>query len=372
MKKVVRVTKCPYCKEQVGEDASVCPYCAESIETGKMPAARSEGQKPGGSESALSDERSADGGTTSEGTAVEVGVPPSFKEKRENYILRHWRGDLSLGLSYWVNLLLGSLLVFIMANMLAAKAVEVSLKLVATLTLVLLGSAIVVSVWQLVGVWRSAAKHVSRGGRGLWSTLARVMVVLGALKGLGMVFKTYVPQATEMLNIIAGDKKMPPYTVRILPGGMEMEFRGGLRAGSANEFERILNAAPQVKVLHINSTGGRVSEARKMMAVVRAREMTTYTSERCLSAATLVLMAGKERVVGPGAKIGFHAGRLSGATVGQKHRLDVLVTDIMRSAGASEEFIQRVLATSAEQMWYPTFEEMLNARIVTTRSLGER
>src|SRR5205807_1486191 len=49
-----------------------------------------------------------------------------------------------------------------------------------------------------------------------------------------------------------------------------------------------------------------------------------------------------------------------------------LVRTTMQSAGASEQFIKRVLATPSNQMWYPTFNEMLAARVVTSQSLGSQ
>ncbi len=175
-----------------------------------------------------------------------------------------------------------------------------------------------------------------------------------------------------MVIIITGDKKLPPYIIRVLPGGTEVEFRGGLRAGCAKELERILVAVPQAKVLHINSAGGRIREAKVIMQLVRERSLTTYTSEQCLSAATLVLMSGKERVVAAGAKVGFHAGALPGVTVEQQREMDDLVRRAMQSAGVSEEFIIRVLATPSEQMWYPSAKEMRLAGVVTSQSYGDR
>lgn len=108
------------------------------------------------------------------------------------------------------------------------------------------------------------------------------------------------------------------------------------------------------------------------MQLVRGRGLVTYTSEYCLSAATLVLMSGKERVVAANAKVGFHAGTLPGATVEQQREMDNLVRSTMQSADVSEGFIKRVLATPPDQMWYPTFNEMLAARAVTSQSLGDR
>jgi hypothetical protein len=223
--------------------------------------------------------------------------------------------------------------------------------------------AIAVAVWQLGGIWRSASKHKSS-----WATLAKVAVIIGVLRCCVLVATTYIPQGKEMASIIAGDTRLPSYNIRLLPGGTEIVFRGGLRAGCAEELERILSAAPQVKVLHIESPGGRINEAKRIGQLVRQRGLTTYTSGYCLSAATLVLMSGKERVVAPGAKVGFHQGTLPGATAVQRLIIDSLVRATMHSAGVSDEFTERVLATPSNQMWYPTFEEMREARVLTSQS----
>jgi hypothetical protein len=198
------------------------------------------------------------------------------------------------------------------------------------------------------------------------------MVILGFLCVSVIIWKNYIPQSAELISILAGDTRMPSYQIQVLPGGTEIEFRGGLRVGSAKELERILAAVPQAKVLHIESPGGRIGEAKQMMQLVRQRNLTTYTSEYCLSAATLVLIAGNERVIAADAKVGFHAGTFPGATAEQQGEMDNLVRSTMQSAGVSEQFISRVLATPPEQMWYPSFEEMLRNGVVTSRSDGER
>src|SRR5215467_8239642 len=42
---------------------------------------------------------------------VDPGVPTAGSDarpKHDNYFARHWRGDLSLGVSYWINYCLGN------------------------------------------------------------------------------------------------------------------------------------------------------------------------------------------------------------------------------------------------------------------------
>ena len=79
------------------------------------------------------------------------------------------------------------------------------------------------------------------------------MVILSFFSTCGVVWRTYIPQSAEMLRILVGDTGLPPYEIQVLPGGTEIEFRGGLRAGSAKELERIFSAVPRAKVLHIES-----------------------------------------------------------------------------------------------------------------------
>ena len=268
--------------------------------------------------------------------------------KRANYFIRHWRGQLSLGVSYWVNGFLASFVVTIAA--VAVAAMQADVRTQAALTLAVFVLAIIGSVWQWVGIWRSASNHFSRGGTHFWAGTAKVMVILGFLIVSGVIWKNYIPQSAELVSIIAGDTGVPSYQIQVLPGGTEIEFRGGLRVGSAKELERILAAVPQAKVLHIESEGGRIGEAKQMMQLVRQRNLTTYTSEYCLSAATLVLIAGKERVIAADAKIGFHAGSFPGWTAEQQREGDDLVRSTMQSAGVSEQFISQVLATPPEQM----------------------
>ena len=44
--------------------------------------------------------------------------------------------------------------------------------------------------------------------------------------------------------------------------------------------------------------------------------------------------------------------------------------DVYRSAGLSEDFIQRIENTSPKDMWYPTRDELIASNVVTRQSLG--
>jgi len=109
-----------------------------------------------------------------------------------------------------------------------------------------------------------------------------------------------------------------------------------------------------------------------MIQLVRKRGLITYTSEECMSAATLVLVSGKERVIAPNAKVGFHAGTFPGITSEDQRGMNDRVRSIMQSAGVSEAFIAHTLATSSDHIWLPSFDEMLRNGVATAPSYSDQ
>jgi hypothetical protein len=160
--------------------------------------------------------------------------------------------------------------------------------------------------------------------------------------------------------------------IELMPSGREAEITGGLPAGCAREFRDIIAHAPTVNVLHVNNTGGRVYEALNIAKIVTARGMTTYISVECESAATVIFLAGRERYVANGAKVGFHAGSFPGMLTSQLFELNAGVREAMLTAGVNADFIERALATPPTEMWYPSVDEMIQAGVVTGITHGER
>src|SRR5262249_61684710 len=91
-----------------------------------------------------------------------------------------------------------------------------------------------VTVWQFVGIWRSASRHTGRGGRRGWAIAAKIAVVLGALRSivdLGNVF----PVVTEFITMAMGDRNGPP-SFRLMRNGTELEVKVGITAGPPPEL----------------------------------------------------------------------------------------------------------------------------------------
>jgi hypothetical protein len=102
------------------------------------------------------------------------------------------------------------------------------------------------------------------------------------------------------------DPRMPAYSIRIMRNGTEAEITGGFKYGLTDDFLKLVRASPQIKVVHLNSIGGRIGEAEKLSKLIRDRRLNTYTSSSCLSACTIAFAGGRERWIHRRAKLGFH------------------------------------------------------------------
>jgi|ERR1700704_1010525 len=83
-----------------------------------------------------------------------------------------------------------------------------------------------------------------------------------------------------------GDEGLGENRFRLLRNGTELEYSGGIKTGMAKEFARMLDAASQVRVLHLNGVGGRIAEADLMAAAIR--KLGGRFRERHSCASTLV------------------------------------------------------------------------------------
>ena len=311
----------------------------------------------------------------SNGGAPDDGKIERRKQKiaNPNYFVRHWRGELSLPVSYWINgflVFLAISIATILFGALMGEKPQAGLLVVLWLTCFLM-VGLTLCAWQFVGVWRSASQHAVKG-KAFWAGVAKVMVIIGIAKSGNDFRTTFFPIISEHIKIAMGDQEMGENRFRLLRNGTELEFSGGIKSGTAKEFGRMLDAASQVRVLHLNSRGGRITEADLMATEVRKRRLVTYVSEKCESACTHIFLAGHERWLGETGKLGFHQPDFAG--------LDTkIVADLMeeerrklKSLGLPDDFVSKALATPTDKMWRPTNQELLAARLISGISDGSR
>jgi len=293
------------------------------------------------------------------------------------FFRKHLNGDYSLGRSYWVNTFLVLLFAPALGLILAPLLQDLPARYSSAAVLALTVLGLLAWVWAISGTWASANKHVQRGGKGGWASAAKVIIVLG-------IFRTVVDVGNmsesfdEHWRVALGDQPGPQYTIEVSGDGKSVVFEGGINDGAAEALTRALDMAPAVNTVVFNSMGGWVREGNLVANIISQRDLSTYVEGECTSACTIAFLAGRDRVVGPNAHVGFHQFKSVGEPGGDEGD-QTMARAVYERAGVSREFINRIVATPSEQVWYPAHNELLAENVITreitdgeTKSLATR
>jgi ATP-dependent protease ClpP protease subunit len=293
--------------------------------------------------------------------------PPLPKPASKNYFARHWRGELSLPKSYWLNGLVGGFAVgFTVGALVYAIDRHGDTQPLLWLVSLILTWVVVAlfTIWQAVGVWRSAT-HYRQGGRKFWGAAAKVVTVLGLVNVAYNFLFFGMAQIAGIYDIVSGDSRVGPHRFRVLANGQMLEFSGGITFGVARELEEFLNAMGSLQTVRLNSIGGRILEAQKMSDMIRARGLSTDVTQDCLSACTIVFLGGKERLMAPSARLGFHQPAFRGMTAADRRAAIANEEARLLRFGLSKAFAQRANTATPDGMWYPDNDELLREKVVT-------
>lgn len=92
----------------------------------------------------------------------------------------------------------------------------------------------------------------------------------------------------------------PSTALEISKSGSIVILKGSIVAGDEFEFKNFMNdpSNAAIKIVRLNSTGGKVIPARDIGRLIRSKNLTTYVdskSDNCASACTLLFGAGVKR-----------------------------------------------------------------------------
>jgi hypothetical protein len=158
------------------------------------------------------------------------------------------------------------------------------------------------------------------------------------------------------------------------PDGKTIFLVGKLDPGSYLKFRRVAVGLPKANTVFLASPGGLVLEGYLIGTLVRERKMATYVDAWCASSCTQIFIAGADRIVTPTAKVGFHEsykvdenGEASAYDAGAKSKNALPRASYLRS-GIATDFVDKALGTSYKDMWYPSFDEMEKAKVITRKA----
>lgn len=281
------------------------------------------------------------------------------------WIGKHWRGEYSLAISFWGNVVAINLLL----TWLTGKAETLDSDIIGPLNatrlyVVLIALHSIVLPWQFVGLWRAAGNHRARGGSALISWLACAFLALGIVSNMMSGWRN-ARSIWETLKVTVGVDYEHVHALRVLEGGTVLALDGGIGFGAAAAVEEALRQTPAIRTIHLNSGGGRVIAARLLNAVIDRAGLDTYTRWGCASACTLAFLAGKKRTMHAAAQLGFHRYAVLGQesdVVAHQHEFDARV---FAHAGVTKDFIARAFATAHEDLWLPGPQALYEARVLT-------
>jgi RNA polymerase subunit RPABC4/transcription elongation factor Spt4 len=300
--------------------------------------------------------------------AVGQESPQPSRARRTNLIARNWRGDLPLGVTFWVMSFGLSLVVYGVAYFVELPPSTTP----ATLFLWLAGFWLVflaVTLWQLVGVWRSARRRRrerrSRGSGAFWAVTAIVSVGLGVVGLLQSVILEARVQLTEVYRIaFLGDPDIPDFEVAIDAGRRAILVTGGVKFGLAEAIEEALGRAPDTIMVVLESPGGRIGPAEYAADVIRDHGLATHVDSACISACTLIFAGGTARTVSRPGSLGYHSATdpFNIYDYRSAHRY---YTELMAAAGVTRTFLARVADVPPWDMWFPTATELERAGVLS-------
>lgn len=281
------------------------------------------------------------------------------------FIGKHWRGDYSLAISYWVVGICTAICISILGEIGHSISGSLNFGTRATgfMILIMFSSIWALALWYVVGVWRSADKHSKRGGSETWATIAKLVILINLIAAASNIYNQSAI-ITEGARMLIGKDNIPPYKIKVIRDGTELELSGGMPNGTAEAIEHSLNQTPNVRTIHLNSIGGRVSEGYKLYSIIKSRNLTTYTSAECASACTIAFLGGRERYISENGKLGFHStsiGDDDGAIVVE---INNELRQALKSNGVPNDFIDHALSTSHNNIWFPSQQELLKAHVI--------
>lgn len=314
--------------------------------------------------------------TTETDQAAQTRVPPTLLEseqanasaaRRLGYIRRHWRGELSLTVSYWVNFFLfGFTVTVVQLIFLELSPIEHPVHAARFVLLVVLPYLLILYPWQVVGVWRSCRRRIATRTRTFWAHVVQLVVALGCFVTFFQVAGSVV-LFSKLYEIAIGIDRFGKYSVSTSDDGTMIHVEGPLGIGVSREVADALRNLSGIKQIVLDSPGGWIYEGRELSKLIMSHGLETYTLTHCYSACTTAFISGNKRYLGTGADLGFHQYRSAIEDLGvllNPRVEEAKDAQLFRRQGVQATFVSRLFLTPHDDLWYPSTTELRDAGVI--------
>lgn len=278
------------------------------------------------------------------------------------YLRAHWRGEHLLAQSYWVNGVLVTILVVLALAIVDPLYDSLSLEAVIATSVLIITFTIIISVWQWVGLWRSATKTSDNTGRYFWSAVAKLTVIIGALRTIFEIATI----AGDLANVasVLRDPSIADHTVERI-GPTDLLLTGAINDHSVSEVLTALED-PAIVIFRVNSHGGLLEPAIRLARHIRQFDVMVMAEGQCISACVMLLAASHRASIVAGTVVTFHRGEslvdFSNPTMRAEATRTLQEADAtLREFGVPAWVVQQV---NRQEFWTPTLNELTRMELI--------
>lgn len=303
---------------------------------------------------------------------VSTPRPPPLPRRESGFVMAHWRGELPLGQSYWINGVLLSLALLLVESMLLAwiKGGHPSLTKVLVIAAVWSVLRLSISVWQAVGILRAAAVSGSK-----WAVPVNILMVLGIFGVLGRL-PTEWHDLQGLAHGAAEQRRLSNFVITADPDGQAITATGHIGVGYADGIADAFEAHPQIHRLVLDSLGGDVGNGMQLHDYLAAHpSISVEVDHACISACTVAFIGAHERIVSTRGTLGFHQMR---SMIDTRRSEDYVGSEqshfmtLMSDLGASTDFIRLAFAKQGDAYWAPDANVLFANHIITGLRLDDK
>ena len=301
--------------------------------------------------------------------SADVPVATTARRARRGggFIGAHWRGELPLVRSLGLHAIAVGGLAGLAATALSVlvDVTDGSVQIAALLALLAWPAVLAVQAWGLVGAWRSAGPQGQLQSPWL-GVAARALVVLIGITVVALAAWRDVPRAPTLARLALGSDPQGQAAVSVSEDGHRLELRGWLAPGDAARVQQAMAAAPALRVLEIDSSGGRFQEALQLAGALRGQGWTVRVRGSCRDACTVVLMAGTVRQLLPDARWGLAQPVAVSSNPLFKPLVRQRLTALYTAAGVPPALVKTGLAVPHDFQWHAAWNELAAAGVAST------
>ncbi len=192
------------------------------------------------------------------------------------------------------------------------------------------------------------------------SELAQIVVLITAVPLIFLCSVIQVPVVAVVLSQGAHMFRGPLW--HVTSDQRLLHVTGEFTPGIAEAVEQSLAATASVRIVVFDCPGGNIDEALRIGRDIKERGLTTGVSQECSSACTYSFIAGRERILLSGGRLGFHACQ---KVVWYFPCENQKYSSYLIASGIDEIFIRKALSVEPQDIWYPKREELLAAHVIT-------